>query len=96
MYRPLTPKQRERIARKVEAMRRGRQAARSARPAQERAPELPDLRRMVVVTDYDSGQPTTHTFVMYRTARVDTFRIEIDGGEDTTPQPVPGEVSCVE
>lgn len=79
MYRPLTPKQRDRLARKVQAMRRGRDATRMARPAHGSAPQLPDLRRVISVTDHDSGEPVTHTMYLYRTARVDTYRIEIDG-----------------
>lgn len=49
------------------------------RPAPGRAPDLPELRREVVVIDYDSGAPVTHTLHLYRTERVDTYRIEADG-----------------
>lgn len=79
MYRKLTKRQREAQARKLEAMRRGKDRARMDRPAPGRAPDLPELRRVVTVTDYDSGQPVTHTLRLYRTERVDTYRIEADG-----------------
>ena len=79
MYRRLTRKQQEARARKLEAMRRGRDAARMARPACGRAPELPNLRREVTVIDYDTGEPIAHTMHLYKTARVDSYRIEADG-----------------
>lgn len=44
-----------------------------------RAPELPDLRRVVTVTDYDSGLPVTHTLELRRTRRVDTYAVSADG-----------------
>ena len=79
MYRKPTRKQQERLQRKLDAMRRGRDAARMALPAPRRAPELPALRREVVVTDHDTGSPVSHVMRLYRTRRVDTYRIEIDG-----------------
>lgn len=79
MYRQPTKHQREARARKLAAMQRGRDAARMARPAKGRAPDLPELRREVIVIDYDTGQPVTHTLHLYRTGRVDTYRIEADG-----------------
>lgn len=79
MYRPLSKRQRESRARKLEAMRRGKDRARMARDPQGRAPDLPELRREVIVIDYDSGEPITHTLRMYRTRRVDTYEIHADG-----------------
>lgn len=78
MYRPLTKRQQEQRARKLEAMRRGKDRARMERPAS-RAPELPELRRVVSVTDYDSGEPVTRTLELYRTKRVDVFRVVAGG-----------------
>lgn len=79
MYRPLTKRQKEQRARKLEAMRRGKDRARMERPAPGRAPDLPEPRREVLVIDYDSGEPVTHTLHLYRTRRVDTYRVEADG-----------------
>lgn len=79
MYRRLNKRQTEARARKLEAMRRGKDRARMERPAPGRAPDLPELRREVIVIDYDSGEPVTHTLRLYRTERVDTYRIEADG-----------------
>lgn len=75
MYCKPTDKQRLRL----EAMKRGRELAAMAREPRGRAPDLPELRREVIVIDYDSGQPVTHTLHLYRTSRVDTYRIEADG-----------------
>ena len=79
MYRKPTQRQIEARARKLEAMRRGKDRARMEREPQGRPPELPMLRRQVVVTDYDTGQPITHTLDLYRTGRVDQYRAEADG-----------------
>lgn len=78
-YRRLTQRQLDARTRKLAAMQRGRDLARMERPAQGRAPELPQLRREVIVIDYDCGEPVTHTLHLYRTRRVDTYRIEADG-----------------
>jgi hypothetical protein len=79
MYRKLSKRRREEQARRLEAMKRGKERARLARPAEGRAPELPELRREVVVIDYDSGEPVTHTLHLFKTKRVDTYRIKADG-----------------
>lgn len=79
MYRKPTKRQSEARARKLEAMRRGKDRARMERKQQGRAPDLPLLRRRVIVTDYDTGQPVTHTLDLYRTRRIDQYRAEADG-----------------
>lgn len=79
MYRKLNRRQLEAQARKIEAMRRGKERSRMARPMRGRPPDLPLLRREVVVIDYDTPTPSTHTLRLYRTNRVDTYRIEADG-----------------
>jgi hypothetical protein len=43
--------------------------------------ELPKLRREVLVIDYDSGAPVAHHWVLYRTNRVDCYRVEENGVE---------------
>ncbi len=65
--------------RQIAAMERGRDAARMARPEREPIPELPLLRRVVIVIDYDSGSPVEHRIEMYRTRRVDVYRATADG-----------------
>ena len=79
MYRKPNKRQQEAQARKLEAMRRGKERARMSRPLEGRGPDLPMLRRVVTVTDYDGPEPVTHTLAMHRTRRIDTYRIEADG-----------------
>jgi hypothetical protein len=79
MYRPPTAKQKARRERQLEAMRRGKETARMAREPARHMPELPELRRVVTVTDYDRGEPVTHTFELHRSSRVDSYRVVVDG-----------------
>lgn len=59
-------------------MQAGKDAARMARPAPERAPELPDLRRRIVIEDWDFGH-RAHVMELFRTNRVDCYRVTVDG-----------------
>lgn len=61
-------------------MREARNAARMAAPAPDYPRELPKLRRKIVITDYDFGE-RTHTIEMYRTSRIDCYRVVADGRE---------------
>lgn len=74
MYRKRT-----RSSTKLEAMRKGRDAARMATPAPDYPPELPRLRRVVIVIDYDFGEPVIKTMRLYRTSRIDSYRAEANG-----------------
>lgn len=65
--------------RQIDAMARGREVARLARPEREPIPALPLLRRVLIVIDYDSGQPVEHRIELYRTSRVDVYRATADG-----------------
>jgi len=40
--------------------------------------ELPELRRVIEITDYDSGQPATHHIELYRSDRIDCYRAVVD------------------
>jgi hypothetical protein len=79
MYRKPSKRQQEAQARKLEAMRRGRERAALAREPRGRMPDLPLVRRTVVVTDYDSGQPVAHTLELRRSSRVDSYAVFADG-----------------
>lgn len=79
MYRKPSPRRQAEIARRLEAMRAGKERAALAREPRGHAPELPLLRREVTITDHDSGQPITHTVRLLRSNRVDTYRVEVDG-----------------
>lgn len=63
---------------KLEAMRRGRDRARMLSPIEERPPELPDLRRRIVIEDFDFGH-RIHVLEMHRTNRRDCYRVVADG-----------------
>ena len=78
-YRPPTKQQRDAQAYRLEAMRRGKERAAMARDPKGRMPDLPLLRREVIVIDYDSGQPVAHTLHLYRCGRVDQYRAVADG-----------------
>jgi hypothetical protein len=79
MYRKPSKQRQEAQARRLEAMKRGKDRARMAREPKGRMPELPLLRREVIVIDYDSGEPVTHTLHLYRCNRIDQYRAEADG-----------------
>lgn len=79
MYRKPSPQRQAAQARRLEAMRRGRARARLAAEPRGRPPDLPLLRREVIVIDYDAGTPVAHTLHLYRTRRVDTYDVHADG-----------------
>jgi hypothetical protein len=59
-------------------MRAGRDAARMERPAPERVPELPELRRRIIIESFDFGHDV-HVMEFFKTNRVDCFRVTVDG-----------------
>jgi hypothetical protein len=61
-------------------MRRGRERARLEGPAPDYPKQLPDLRRQIIIRDFDFGE-TIHTLDLYRTNRVDCYRVVADGVE---------------
>ena len=67
--------------RSAETLAKMRQA-RAAKRIEGQAPDypsiLPELRRRIVVTDYDFGE-VTHTLDLYRTSRIDCYRVHVDG-----------------
>lgn len=79
VWRPRTKKQTDALKRRLRAMKRVREMASMAREPRGRMPDLPLLRREVVVIDYDSGDPITHTLHLYRTSRFDQYRAVADG-----------------
>ncbi len=53
------------------------------RPSPDKATPLqdliPELRRVIEVTNYDGGQVTKHTFELYKSDRIDCFNVKVDG-----------------
>ncbi|MEH6649997.1 MAG: hypothetical protein V7707_08245 [Motiliproteus sp.] len=41
--------------------------------------DLPDLRRVIEITDFDNGSPVTHRVELYRSDRIDCYNVKIDG-----------------
>jgi len=42
-------------------------------------PSLPEIRRRIVVEDYDCGEIIRHEFVLFRSNRIDSYIVEVDG-----------------
>jgi D-lyxose ketol-isomerase len=41
--------------------------------------DIPELRRVIDITDYDSGEPITHKLELYKTDRIDCYKVYVDG-----------------
>ena len=41
--------------------------------------KIPDLRRIVQITDYDTGKPETHKLELYKTDRIDCYKVLVVG-----------------
>ena len=63
---------------KLANIRRSRDAARMAEPAPDYPVALPDLRRRLVIETCDFGHEI-HVIEMFKTNRIDCFRVEVDG-----------------
>ncbi|URQ85561.1 hypothetical protein J8Z28_13520 [Pseudoalteromonas sp. SCSIO 43088] len=40
---------------------------------------IPELRRVIEITDYDKGVATTRRLELYKTNRIDCYRVVVDG-----------------
>lgn len=78
MYR-LTKKA-EAQRQKLAAMRRGSDAARADTDQLEPPSALPNLRRRIIIEDFDFGHQV-HVLELHRTNRVDCYRVVCDGVE---------------
>lgn len=41
--------------------------------------KIPDLRRIVVITDYDTWKQETHKLELYKTDRIDCYKVLVEG-----------------
>jgi hypothetical protein len=41
--------------------------------------EIPKLRRVIEITDFDSGEPIVHKLELYKTDRIDCYDVDVDG-----------------
>lgn len=68
----------KRIALRQRAMQEGKARARMAREPVPRW-EPPELRRRLIVEDYDTGSVMRTVIDMHRTSRIDCYRVTING-----------------
>lgn len=73
-------RKRTKCSAKLAAMREAADRARMELPAPDYVPQMPELRRRIVITDYDFGE-VTHTIDLYRSGRIDCYRVVADGAE---------------
>lgn len=59
-------------------MRAARERRRLEGPVPDYPPELPQLRRRIVVIDYDHGR-SVHRLDLYRSSRIDCYDVHVDG-----------------
>jgi hypothetical protein len=48
-------------------------------PAPYYGPEPPEIRRRIIVEDYDGPETTRHEIILNRSNRIDCYRVEVDG-----------------
>jgi hypothetical protein len=77
-----SPRYLQRIAARKRAMQEGRARVRMASEMPPRW-SPPDLRRRLIVEDYDTGEVKRTVFDLHATRRIDSYRVTIDG----KPQP---------
>ena len=65
-----------------ERMRRWRERKEQIRlegPAPYYGPDLPEIRRRIIVEDYDFGRTVRHELVLMKSNRIDCYRVAVDG-----------------
>jgi len=75
MYR-VTKKRRDQLA----LMREAKARKRISTDSPDYGTDMPELRRRIVITDYDHGE-VVHTLDLHRTDRIDCYRVVVDGVE---------------
>lgn len=73
-------RKRTRQSAKMAAARAAKARRREEGPAPEYPRQLPDLRRSIVIVDHDFGT-VEHRIDLYRTNRIDCYRVVADGVE---------------
>lgn len=69
------------IAATCARMRAGKANKRLDNAPPEYPDPLPNLRRTIIVIDYDSGEPVQHRIDLHKTSRIDQYRAVVDGKE---------------
>jgi len=73
MYR-----KRKQCSKKLQSMREAKKRKRLEGPTPDYPVELPELRRQIIIIDYDHGK-VEHRLDLYRTNRIDCYRAVADG-----------------
>ena len=73
-------RKRTRCSAKLAATRASADRRRLEQPSPDYVPTMPDLRRTVIVIDHDFGT-VEHRLDLYRTNRIDCYRVVADGVE---------------
>lgn len=73
-------RKRTKCSAKLAAMREAVDRARMEQPAPDYIPRMPDLRRTIIIIDHDFGE-VEHRIDLYRTNRIDCYRVVADGTE---------------
>jgi len=60
------------------AMRAAKARKRLSGDPVERVPDLPNLRRRIIIIDYDHGRSVLY-LDLYRSDRIDCYNVEVDG-----------------
>jgi len=63
---------------KYENMRAAKERKRQAGPAPDYPPDVPDLRKIIIVIDFDFGKKV-NIMRLFRTGRIDQYRAEANG-----------------
>lgn len=72
-------KKRHNCSKKLERMRKAKERKRLESPPPNYPIELPQLRRMIIVVDYDFGK-VVETMKLYKTDRIDCYKAVVNGG----------------
>lgn len=70
-----------RYSRQLANMRAAKERKRLEGDAPDYPPDLPEIRREVLVIDYDTGTAVAHHYVLRRSRRVNSYRVEENGRE---------------
>lgn len=73
-------RKRTKCSAKLTAARASAERSRMESDATDYAPQMPDLRRTIIITDHDFGA-VEHRIELYRTNRIDCYRVVADGVE---------------
>ena len=73
-------RKRTRCSAKLAAVRASAARLRMASPAPDYIPQMPELRRTIIIIDHDFGT-VEHRIDLFRTGRIDCYRVVADGVE---------------